>query len=71
MSGVRSDDELPVELWRCDRSGRLVVRAYNEAGCSYTEVDLWDLVGWLQAGHQGFLVASNDTIGRPAGNNSG
>ena len=38
-----------VELRR-DCSGRVVVRAYNEAGYNWTEIDLWDLVSWLKNG---------------------
>lgn len=35
----------PVELWMSD-TGRVVVRAYNECGNNYTEVDLVDLLSW-------------------------
>jgi hypothetical protein len=37
-------------LWRIGESGRLVIRAYNECGNNITEVDLWDLMDWLQTG---------------------
>ena len=51
MTGVRSYDngDDPVELW-LHENGRLVIVAYNEAGYCGTEVDLYDLVDWLQAG---------------------
>jgi hypothetical protein len=39
---------LPVELWL--RRGRVVVRAYNEAGCNATEVDVTELVSVLKDG---------------------
>ncbi len=31
-------------------AGVLVVRAYNECGNNYTEVDVWDLLDWLRFG---------------------
>lgn len=69
MDGVRSDDCHPVELWRTEHSGRLVIRAYNEAGYSYTEVDLWDLIGWLSTGpKQGH---SDDCVGWSIRNHPG
>lgn len=49
ISGVRqygNGNDFPIELWLND-SGRLVIRAYNEAGYSGTEVDLYDLVNWF------------------------
>jgi hypothetical protein len=50
MHGVREITEgLPVELWR-DKRGRLVIRAYNEAGCRFIDLDLWDILDWLSAG---------------------
>ena len=51
MNGVRSygNGDDPIELWLND-SGRLVVVAYNEAGYCGTEVDLYDLIEWLQVG---------------------
>lgn len=39
---------MPVELWL--RRGRIVVRAYNEAGCNATEVDVMDLIAALKDG---------------------
>jgi hypothetical protein len=37
------------ELWRT-AFGKLVVRAYNECGNNYTDVDLWSLLAWLKTG---------------------
>ena len=55
LDGVREYAEgYPVEIRRYN--GRLTIRAYNEAGCNYTEVDLWDLIGRLSTGDpQGLL----------------
>jgi hypothetical protein len=51
MDGVREHCEGdPVELWREDDKGRLVIRAYGESGNCCTEVDLFDVVDWLSAG---------------------
>ncbi len=36
-------------LWRSKE--RLVIRAYNEAGCNATEVDVWDLFACLRSGY--------------------
>lgn len=33
---------MPVELW-INKNNRLVLRAYNEDGCNYTEVDVLDI----------------------------
>ena len=58
MHGVREygsgpagavDEGFEVQLRRMPDSGRLVVRAYNEAGYSGTEIDLEDLIAWLRA----------------------
>ena len=50
LVGVREYQESDtVELWR-HSNGRAVIRAYNECGNNYTEVDLWDLIKWLQSG---------------------
>ena len=48
------EDGLPVEIWRLN--GRLVIRAYNECGCRFTDVDLIDLVNWLSSDHGKRLV---------------
>lgn len=51
MAGVREYAEGdPVELWRDDASGRLVIRARNECGNNSTYVDLLDLLDWVAAG---------------------
>ena len=51
MEGVRGGEEgFPVELWRCSESGRLQVVAFNEAGYSSVEIDLFDLLEWLRNG---------------------
>lgn len=52
MAGVREygDGHYPVELWRDDRTDRLVIRAYNEGGNNYVSIDLWDVIEWMQAG---------------------
>ena len=39
-----------VELWRDEKSGRLVIRAYSECGNSATDVDLWDVLDWCRIG---------------------
>jgi hypothetical protein len=49
LTGVREHVErLPVELWW--RNGRLVVRAYNECGNNYTDIDWGDLLAWAATG---------------------
>jgi hypothetical protein len=49
MEGVREyGEDYPVELWRNDKTGRLVIRAFNEGNNNFTEVDLWDLIEWVQ-----------------------
>lgn len=35
-----------VEIW-LKRSGRIAVRAYNECGNNFTEIDLIDLLDWI------------------------
>jgi hypothetical protein len=51
MNGVREHSEgAPVELWRDNETGRLVIRAYNECRNNSTQVDLWDLLDWLSVG---------------------
>ena len=50
MDGVRGGEPgFAVELWRTEK-GRLVVRAYNEAGYACTDVDLWDILSWVSIG---------------------
>ncbi|MCS3496510.1 hypothetical protein ABIF63_002554 [Bradyrhizobium japonicum] len=51
MDGVREHGEgFPVHLMREQNSGRLLIRAFNESGNNYTDVDLGDLVQWLRFG---------------------
>jgi hypothetical protein len=38
-----------VELW-LNRYGRVVIRAYNECGNNYTDVDLDGLLDWVRSG---------------------
>jgi hypothetical protein len=60
MTGVRSyGNEPDVELW-LNESGRLVIVAYNEAGCAATEVDLWDILNWVRVGQAAELVLGED-----------
>jgi hypothetical protein len=51
MAGVRecAEDLFPVELWR-NSEGILVIRAYNECGYRFTDLDLWSLINWLSKG---------------------
>lgn len=41
------NEEMPVELW-LNRANRLVLRAYNEDGHNSTEIDVFDLLAWLE-----------------------
>lgn len=51
MKGVREYIEgTPVELVRRQQNGRVVIRAYNEGGNSYVDIDFMDLVDWLKLG---------------------
>jgi hypothetical protein len=51
MTGVREYVEgNTVELVRNQDNGRLIVRAYNEGGLNFTEIDLFDLLSYLQEG---------------------
>src|SRR5258705_8225184 len=67
LNGVREHSEGdPLELWRDDESGRLVIRASNECGNNSTRVDLWDLLDWLSAGsHRGLLENLERASGEP------
>lgn len=50
LDGVHEHTErYPVELW-INKSGRVVVRSYNECGNNYTDVDLSELMDWLRSG---------------------
>jgi hypothetical protein len=56
LVGVREYGEGdPVELWRNETNGRLVIRAYNERQNNFTDVDLWDLLAKLSVGDTGRL----------------
>lgn len=44
-----------VELW-LNRSGRLVLRAFNECHNNHTDVDLVDLLAWLRTGEAGGVI---------------
>lgn len=69
LIGVRAYhgcDDYPVQLWRHDETGRLVIRAYNEAGYNGTEVDLLDLVDWLKSGPTLGIVIDAETANRIA-----
>lgn len=51
MVGVRGgEDGFPVELWRDGQTGRLLLTAYCEAGHNCVEIDLWDVLKWLESG---------------------
>lgn len=65
MPGVREYAEgLPVELHTDGETGRLVIRAYNEAGFSGTEIDLADLLSWIEARPE-FKAAAYAVSDRP------
>jgi len=49
VAGVRADG--PVELWRDDQSGRLLVRIITECGYARVDLDLWDIILWAASGH--------------------
>ncbi len=54
MLGVREHSEgYTVELHR-NADDRLIIVAYNEAGSNLTEVDLFDLIEWMESGDEGF-----------------
>ena len=64
FAGVREYVEGdPVELWRSDDTGRLVIRAYNERRNNFTEVDLWDLLAKLSVGDTGWLPQNRPGAG--------
>jgi hypothetical protein len=65
MVGVREYGEGDaVQLWQ-RASGRLVIVATNEAEICGTEVDLYDLTDWVQAGPGRGMVLDNgsDSLG--------
>ena len=50
LDGVRQyGDDGPPELW-LNEDGRMVVVAFNEGGHCATQLDLYDLVEWVQSG---------------------
>lgn len=61
MEGVREYvDREPVQLVRRPSNSRVVVRAFNEGGNSYTDVDLMDLMEWLSRGPIRGLIIDGD-----------
>jgi len=53
MTGVRElCEHLPVELWIAFESGRPFVRAYNEERHGWTDIDLKDLMVWVESNLQ-------------------
>jgi len=60
IHGVRTGDDnrLP-ELWLND-SQRLMVVTFNEGGYCATEMDLYDLIDWAQAGPRRKIVLDNE-----------
>ena len=55
MDGVRELGEgHPVMLSLID--GRWTIEASNEGGCAGTEVDLFDLLGWLKSNRPDILA---------------
>ena len=54
LDGVRSygNGDEPVELWFNTDVGRMVIVTYNEGGLCATEIDLDDLLQYLQRGSQ-------------------
>lgn len=69
MEGVRTDENRPPELWNSEETGRLVIRAFNEGGYSYTDVDLWDLFAWLSSGPGAGVLLDHETKRGPTGDN--
>lgn len=43
----RGDEPGEVEVWRDGKSGRLVMRAYNQGGHDCVDIDLRDVIDWL------------------------
>lgn len=60
MDGVREYGErYPVEIWR-DVCGRTVIRAFNEGGNGFVDLDLWDIIDWLSTGPGRGLLADEE-----------
>lgn len=67
MNGVRGGEQgFPVELWRDDKTGRLLIVAFNEAGYSGVEIELLDVVSWLNSDEGRKLLLDTNTDGRGA-----
>ena len=48
MDGVTGGEAgFPIELWRDDDTGRLVIRGYNESGFNVVDIDLNEVRVWL------------------------
>lgn len=59
LRGVREHNEHDdVELW-LNADGRIVVRSYNECGNNYTDLDLRDLLDWLDSGSNTLAETEN------------
>jgi hypothetical protein len=63
MTGVREYGEgYPVELVRNQATNRLVLRAWNECHNNKIEIDLYDLLDWLQKGPKELRTAEGFEI---------
>ena len=50
LPGIREWGEgMPVELW-LNEEGRIVLKAWNEAGHNSTQIDVFDFLEWLNVG---------------------
>jgi len=59
MENVRGGDTgFPVELYRDDETGRLVVRGINEGGFACVDIDLADLLTWLGLDAEAVIAAA-------------
>lgn len=71
MLGVRGgEDGFPVQLWRDDNTGRLLILGFNEAGYASVEFDLWDVIDWLQNGPGKELLLANGERAAPVRDHS-
>ena len=60
LNGVREYGEgLPVEIWLDGETGRLVLSAYNQCGDGFVNIDISDLISWLQTGRVDSGALSN------------
>jgi hypothetical protein len=70
MEGVKELGEgFPVKLYRDAISGRLFIRAFNECGNNYTDVDFATLVDWLQTGGGSWML-EGENARAPDGNDA-